>query len=263
LKKNLLSLRDLKAREYKFSGTDGGIKVTKGSMIILKGERTANLYKLTGSIIVGDASTATEKEDTTRLWHMRLRYMSEQDLQGLHKRSALPGITYYKLDLCKFFIMGRQCRVAFSTSQHKTKGLLDLIHTDVCGPTPVASIRGPRYYVTFIDDLSRKVWVYFLKQKLKVFQKFKECKTVIENQTGRKVKVLWSDNGGEYTSKEFKDYLASKGIEHQLNISGRPKQNGVVDRMNQTLIERARSIGLWANMSALGRGGESCELSNK
>ena len=70
--------------------------------------------------------------------------------------------------------MSRQRRVAFSTSQHKTKGLLNLIHTDVWGPSPVASIGGARSYVTFIDDFSRKVWVYFLKQKSEVFQKFKE-----------------------------------------------------------------------------------------
>ena len=75
LKMNLLSLGALKARGYKFSGADGGIKVTKGSMMILKGERTTNLYKMTGSV-VGDASTTTE-EDTTRLWHMRHGHMSE------------------------------------------------------------------------------------------------------------------------------------------------------------------------------------------
>jgi len=67
LKKNLLSLEALEACGYKFSGVDGEFKVTKGSMTILKGERITNLYKLTGSIIIGDASTATEKEDTTRL----------------------------------------------------------------------------------------------------------------------------------------------------------------------------------------------------
>jgi len=77
LKKNLLSLGALKARGYKFSGTDRAIKVIKGSMTILKGERITNLYKLTGSIIIGDASAAIEKKDTTRLWHMRLRHMSE------------------------------------------------------------------------------------------------------------------------------------------------------------------------------------------
>ena len=67
LKKNLLSLGALKARGYEFSGADGGIKVTRCSMMILKGEQIANLYKLTRCIIVGDASAATEKEDTTRL----------------------------------------------------------------------------------------------------------------------------------------------------------------------------------------------------
>jgi len=71
----------------------------------------------------------------------------------------------------------------------------------------------------------------------------------MENQTGWKVKVLRSDNGGEYTSKEFKDYLASEGVKRQLSILGRPEQNGVAERMNQTFIERACSIRLQADMS--------------
>jgi len=142
---------------------------TKSSITILKGERTVNFYKITWSIIISDTSTTTEKEDTIRLWHMRLRHMSEQDLQVLHKKGVLLGIKYYKLDLCKFWIMCRHRKVVFSTSQHKTKGLLDLIHTDVWGPSPLASIEGARYYVTFINDFSMRVWVYFLKQNQKYF----------------------------------------------------------------------------------------------
>jgi len=180
---------------------------------------------------------------------MRLGHMSERGLQTLHNKGALPGIKYCKLDLCKFCIMSRRHRVAFSTSQHKIKNLLDLIHTDVWGSLPVASIGGARYYITFIDDFIRRVWVHFLKQKLKVFQKFKEWKTMVENQKGRKVKVLRSDNR-EYTSTEFKAYLAGNGIEHQLSIPGRPEQNGVAEHMNRTLTEHARSIRLQADMSA-------------
>ena len=67
---------------------------------------------------------------------------------------------------------------------------------------------------------------------------------MVENQTERKVKVLRSDNGGEYTSKEFKDYLVSKGIKHQLSIPGQSEQNGVAERMNWILTEHARSIKL-------------------
>jgi len=99
LKKNLLSLRALEAQEYKFSGVYGGVRVTRGSMTILKGEQAANLYKLIESITVDEASTAIEKENTTRLWHMRLEHMSERGLQVLYKMSALPGIKYCKLDL--------------------------------------------------------------------------------------------------------------------------------------------------------------------
>jgi len=122
----------LEALGYKFSGADGCIKVTKGSMMILKGERATNLCKLKEDIIFGDASSVTEKEDTTKLWHMRLGYVSERGLQALHNQSALLdmkyyNMKYYKLDLCKFCIMGRQRRVAFFASQHKTKDLLDLI----------------------------------------------------------------------------------------------------------------------------------------
>jgi len=218
-------------------------------MMILKGEWTANLYKMKESIIIGDASAATEKEDTSKLWHMRLGHMSEQDLQVLHKKGALPGIKYCKLDLCKFCIMSRHRKVAFSISQHKTKGLLDLIHMDMWGLSPVASIRSAKYYVTFIDDFSKRVWVHFLNQKSKVFQKYKEWKTMVRNQKEWKVKVLRSDNGGKYTSTEFKAYLAGKGIEHQLNISGWSEQNGVVERINGILSECARSIWLQADMS--------------
>jgi len=71
---------------------------------------------------------------------------------------------------------------------------------------------------------------------------------MVKNQTGQKVKVLRSDNGGEYTSKEFKDYLASKGIKHQLSIPRRPKQNGNAERMNRTLIECAHSIRLQSDI---------------
>ena len=78
----------------------------------------------------------------------------------------------------------------------------------------MVSVGGVRYYVTFIDDHSRKLWVYFLKQKSEVFQKFKEWKAMVENQKGRKVKVLRSDNGGEYISGEFKGYLTETCIQY-------------------------------------------------
>ena len=72
---------------------------------------------------------------------------------------------------------------------------------------------------------------------------------MVENQKGQNVKVLRSNNGGEYTFVEFKSYLAGEGIEHQLSISRLLEQNRVAERMNLTLTERGRSIRLQADMS--------------
>jgi hypothetical protein len=80
---------------------------------------------------------------------------------------------------------------------------LELIHSDVCGPMPSTSLSGHLYYVSFIDDYSHKPWVYFLKSKDEVFGKFKEFEALIKNLSERKIKILGSYNGGEYTSKEF------------------------------------------------------------
>ena len=132
LTKNLLSLGALEAQGCKFTGEGGGVTVTRGSVTVLKGERVRNLYSMIGSVIVGDASTtATEKGDTTKLWHMRLGHMSEKGLQVLHGKGVLPGIKSCKLDIFEFCIMGRQRRASFSTSKSKTMEMLDLIHTDV------------------------------------------------------------------------------------------------------------------------------------
>jgi transposase InsO family protein len=80
---------------------------------------------------------------------------------------------------------------------------LELIHLDVCGPMPSTSLSGYVYYFSFIDDYSRKTWVYFLKSKDEVLRKFMEFKALVENISKIKIKILRSDNGGEYTSKEF------------------------------------------------------------
>jgi hypothetical protein len=91
----------------------------------------------------------------------------------------------------------------FPSSDSKAKGVLDIVHSDVCRPMSAPSLSGYIYYVSFIDDYSHKTWIYFLKSKGEVFGKFKEFKALVENLTERKIKTLRSDNGGEFTSDEF------------------------------------------------------------
>jgi transposase InsO family protein len=104
------------------------------------------------------------------------------------------------------------------------------------------SLGGARYFVTYIDDFSRKVWVYLLKSKGECLEKFKEFKVVVEKQLEYKIKVFRSDNGGEFISEGFEGFLKAHGIEKQTSTPYRPQQNGVADRANRTLVEMAKSM---------------------
>ena len=106
----------------------------------------------------------------------------------------------------------------------------------------LAAAGGAEYFVTFIDDKSRYVWLYVLKSKSEVFSKFGEWMVMVEWSTGRKLKVLRSDNGGEYTSGEVAEFLVSEGIRHELTVSKSPQQYGVAERLNRTLVEMTRSL---------------------
>ena len=95
------------------------------------------------------------------------------------------------------------------------------------------SLGGHLYYVTFIDDHSRKTWLYLLKTKDEVFEKFKEFRSEVETLTERKIKTLRSNNGGEYTSKELIAYCNEAGIKRELIVPYYPEQNGLVERKNR------------------------------
>ncbi|KAE9164132.1 hypothetical protein PF005_g30159 [Phytophthora fragariae] len=94
----------------------------------------------------------------------------------------------------------------------KSAGVLDLIHSDVIGPMQTKTPGGCTYAVTFIDDFSRHVAVYFMNKKAEVLEKFNMFNTDMENATGRKIRRIRSDNGGEYTGRLVKEYLSKQGI---------------------------------------------------
>eukprot|EP00253_Pinus_taeda_P030219 PITA_30219 len=106
----------------------------------------------------------------------------------------------------------------------------------------VPSLGKPVYYVSFIDDFSRNTWISFLKNKSELFDRFKEFKAPVENETEKKIKALRIDNGGEFCSKEFEEFCKKCGIARQKSTPYTPEQNGVAERMNKTLMERERSM---------------------
>nr|GEV57681.1 hypothetical protein [Tanacetum cinerariifolium] len=136
-----------------------------------------------------------------------------------------------------------------STLLERDTGLLGLIHTDVCGPLRHVSRQCASYFITFTYDYSRYSYIYLLKHKHEVFETFKVFKNKVETQLGKTIKALRSDQGGEYLSQEFKEYLTACGIVQHLTPPYTPQHNGVSERMNRTLLDMVRSMMSLTNLS--------------
>ena len=245
LEKNLISLGTLESKGFTIIMQNGILKVVSGALVVMKGIRRNNLYLYQGSTAVGTAVAVSEVDkvaEMSRLWHMRLGHAGERSLQTLAMQGLLKGEKTCKLDFCEQCVLGKQKRVKFGTAIHNTKGILDYIHTDVWGPTKAASLGGKHYFVTFVDDFSRRVWVYMLKSKDEVFETFLVWKKMVENQTGRKIKVLRSDNGTEYRNDQFFYFCKEEGISRHFTVRDTPQQNGVAERMNRTMLEKVRCM---------------------
>ena len=245
LKKNLISLGALESKGLTITLRDGLLKVVAGVLTVMKGTRRNNLYYLNGSTVIGSTSTASAKDadsEATRLWHRRLGHAGEKALQTLAKQGLLKGANSCKLEFCEHCVLGKQTRVKFGSAIHNTKGILDYVHSDVWGPTKVASLGGMHYFVTFLDDYSRKVWVYLMKRKSEVLDAFLKWKKMVETQTGRKVKRLRSDNGTEYKNDPFLQVCQDEGIVRHFTVRDTPQQNGVAKRMNRTILEKVRCM---------------------
>src|SRR4051812_49364302 len=155
IKRNLISLSTLDSQGYKYHAEGSVLKVCMGSMILIKGSLVSGLYVLQGSVITGEAATASgsDDQDLTQLWHMRLGHMSDKGLSILGKQNLLSGYKGSGSEFCEHCVFGKQTWVKFSkTAVHSIKGKLDYILSDLWGPNKVASKSGARYYMTLIDD---------------------------------------------------------------------------------------------------------------
>uniref|UniRef100_H3H8A1 Integrase catalytic domain-containing protein n=1 Tax=Phytophthora ramorum TaxID=164328 RepID=H3H8A1_PHYRM len=146
-------------------------------------------------------------------------------------------------ELCDGCALGKQTRVSYmKSSPNRAKHVLEVVHSDVCGPMQTPTFGGKRYFVTFIDDKSHFCVVYLLRNKSEVAAKFAEFVAFAETQTGKRVQTLRSDNGGEYTSGAMAKFCADRGIVQKFTPPYTPQLNGVAERMNRTLVECARCM---------------------
>ena len=145
--------------------------------------------------------------------------------------------------ICEGCILGKQHRETFPAGKSmRAKAPLEIVHSVLCGPMQTLSTSGSHYVLTFIDDYTRKTWVYLLKQKSELFERFCQYKALVEKQSGHYIKVLRTDRSGEYISNEFLQFCREHGIQNQFTIRYTPRKNCVVERKNRTITEMARSM---------------------
>ena len=211
------------------------------------GHKHGKLWKLNNIATCCSVMSSMARDvNSLSLWHQRYGHVNKKDVKTLYSEKLVEGM---KLDLkhededCEGCAVGKSVRYPFpKVGSKKSTGILDLVHSDVCGPLNIASVGGSIYFLTFIDDYSNFVCVYMLKKKSAVLEKFIEYLAMAENFSGRRLKKLRSDNGGEYVSDAFKDYLKQRGILTEPTVPYTPQQNGKAERMNRTILDNVRAM---------------------
>jgi len=206
-------------------------------------------------------------------WHQRLAHVSPRGILMMKRNNVVEGlnISSTSFSTCTGCIAGKGHRIPFPKSRTSAASrLLELVHSDIMGPFEVDTLGGSRYVITFIDDFSKWAVIYTMKAKSEALKYLRHYKNQAEVHTNKKLdkimvdpeessvssvaederlKVLRSDNGGEYLSNTFKQYLSDEGIKHELTVPYTPQQNGTAERMNRTILDLTRSMLHHKNIS--------------
>jgi len=147
------------------------------------------------------------------LWHARYGHLSFDALGKLEKMvRGLPHIEHAS-ELCDSCLAGKQRRLSFpKMAKYRAAGALELVHGDLCGPITPATHGGRKYFILLVDDCSRFMWLQLLTSKSEAAEAIKKFKARAEAESSKKLRVLRTDRGGEFTSMEFAAYCAAEGV---------------------------------------------------
>lgn len=250
LKCNLLSINVLTNRGYTIDFRKECAYVMLDEKLQFIAHKNGRLYEVIFQLdddfagISGDQCDSKISQD---LLHFRLGHLNVYDMHKLISRQMVSGLKPTKIDtnakFCESCVYGKQTRTTFPPNKNsRSSRILELIHSDVSGPMSEPAWDGSEYFVTFTDDFSRASMVYCIKRKSDVFDKFKEYVSMAEARHGCKISALKTDNGGEYTSNEFKRYCRERGIRIVYTVPHNPEMNAVSERLNRILQEKARTM---------------------
>ncbi len=217
--------------------------------LIAKGERNGRAFTLDVNMPKVNSMLFTHGKGAgdIGIWNKRVGHVNLQCFKLMEKQNLVGGLSKFETEevmseVCEPCQLGKQARHPFPIQIiHVNSKPLEMIHSDVW-TTKIESIGGCKYYVSFINDDTRKVWVYFMKHKGEMFQHFLNFKAMVEKEKGVNIKCLRSNGRGEYFSNEFSEYLKEHGIQKKYSCSYSPQQNGVAERKNKHIVKIARAM---------------------
>ena len=218
------------------------------------GKATSRLFFFKAEVLRKQDSKATIlvlKLNTHDLWHQRLGHTNSWVIKALLAHvigGPATGAASPPMGLCDGCEKGKSKRLPFPPSKSHAETTPALVHSDL-DEMSAASIDGYKWTATYLDDHTQYGMMFFLKHKDEQFDAFKTYKAWAERQTGRKLKTICTDRGGEFLLKEQKCYLQEHGIEHQTSMPYSPQQNGRAECFQQTIINKAESMWHTAGLS--------------
>ena len=195
-------------------------------------------------------------KQTQVTWHSTRRRNTHQQLGSSwcqHRDRAPPfqgreTLPLWCLQLGRASRCARERGLAAQAACWTAARKLEKVHSDVCGPMQTLSNSGKRYMVTFVDDFTRSCVVYFMAHKSDTLEKFKEFHAKVTGESGERIGILKTDGGGEYKSREFAQYLIRHQIEHEVTVPDSREMNGLAERMNRTILEKAKCMCVHAGL---------------
>lgn len=249
LRKNLFSVGVCTTKKYEVLFKEEQVLFLKNNIVCAQGVKQENeIYRMMFITVSEKGKNESQVNISTtslKSWHERYGHVNKAKLRDMVKNEVMKGVTLTDVDdfFCDACQLGKSHRLPFKKSTKKKDWLVgDFIHSDVCGPMPVQSLNGAKYFVTLIDEKSGFRQVDFLRHKSDFVEKFKEFALKVKNKFGRSIKVFRSDNGTEYINEEMRKLLVSNGIQMLNSAPFCPEQNGKPERANRTIVEAARTM---------------------
>ena len=275
---NLLSISALNRRGFNVMFSKKGVEIRKGDTLVATGVMRDRMYLLRSANVAlyinevekpapvsGESVEAIsrapigpensekipqpsdQKGDAFRLWHERLGHVSPARMRLL--TGQVTGMGAMKLhdqltcDICDLTKLTRKIN---REPPKRASRRLGRVHTDVWGPFRIPSISGSRYFLSLIDDLTRKSWIFFLRTRNEIHRKIEDWRAEIRLEIGEEAAIFRSNNAKEY--RKFEEAVRSQGIKVEFTTAYTPEENGVAERFNRTVIQMARAMLLWAEL---------------